>query len=114
GEGLGAAGGGGGGGEGGGGRLLLRPPESTPFIKQLSGFLDERLAPRLHLHSVFMDVFGLGVLIMGESGIGKSECALDLIDRGHRLVADGVLAFQRTSENLLAPPPRPTPSPLAL
>ena len=52
--------------------LLLTPTESTPFIKQLSAFLDERLAPRLHLHAVLIDVFGLGVLIMGESGIGKS------------------------------------------
>ena len=85
--------------------LLLTPTESTPFIKQLSAFLDERLAPRLHLHSVFMDVFGLGVLIMGESGIGKSECALDLIDRGHRLVADDVVEIKRMGENLVGASP---------
>jgi len=75
--------------------LLVTPLESTPFIKLLSAFLDKRLAPRLHLHSVLIDVFGLGVLIMGESGIGKSECALDLIDRGHRLVADDVVDIKR-------------------
>jgi HPr kinase/phosphorylase len=85
--------------------LLLTPTESTPFIKQLSAFLDERLALRLHLHSVFMDVFGLGVLIMGESGIGKSECALDLIDRGHRLVADDVVEIKRMGESLLGGSP---------
>jgi HPr kinase/phosphorylase len=53
--------------------VLVTPLESTPFIKQLTSFLDERLALRMHLHSVLLDVFGLGVLIIGESGIGKSE-----------------------------------------
>jgi HPr kinase/phosphorylase len=86
--------------------LLLTPTESTPFIKLLSSYLDERLALRLHLHSVLLDVFGLGVLIMGESGIGKSECALDLIDRGHRLVADDVVEIKRFGADVLvgAPP----------
>jgi HPr kinase/phosphorylase len=85
--------------------LLVTPVESTPFIKQLSAHLDERLAARLHLHSVLMDVFGLGVLITGDSGIGKSECALDLVDRGHRLVADDVVEIKRMSENLLGSSP---------
>jgi HPr kinase/phosphorylase len=85
--------------------LLLTPTESTPFIKQLSTFLDERLAMRLHLHAVLMDIFGLGVLIMGESGIGKSECALDLIDRGHRLVADDVVEVKRMAEALVGSSP---------
>jgi HPr kinase/phosphorylase len=79
--------------------------ESTPFIKQLSAHLDERLATRLHMHSVLMDVFGLGVLIMGESGIGKSECALDLIDRGHRLVADDVVEIKRMGDTLTGASP---------
>jgi HPr kinase/phosphorylase len=81
--------------------VLVTPSESTPFIKQLSAFLDERLAQRMHLHSVLLDVFGLGVLIVGESGIGKSECALDLIDRGHRLVADDVVEIRRLSDALV-------------
>jgi HPr kinase/phosphorylase len=85
--------------------LLVSPIESTPFIKQLSAHLDERLATRLHLHSVLMDVFGLGVLIMGESGIGKSECALDLIDRGHRLVADDVVEVKRMADTLVGASP---------
>jgi HPr kinase/phosphorylase len=80
--------------------LLLTPTDSTAFIKQLSAFLDERLALRMHLHSVLVDVFGLGVLIVGESGIGKSECALDLIDRGHRLVSDDVVEIKRKGESL--------------
>jgi HPr kinase/phosphorylase len=85
--------------------VLVTPSESTPFIKQLSAFLDERLAQRMHLHSVLLDVFGLGVLIVGESGIGKSECALDLIDRGHRLVADDVVEIRRLSDALMGSSP---------
>ena len=85
--------------------VLVTPIESTPLIKHLSSFLEERLALRLHLHSVLMDVFGLGVLIMGESGIGKSECALDLIDRGHRLVADDVVEIKRMADALLGSSP---------
>ena len=85
--------------------VLLTPLESTPFIKNLSALLDERLAMRLHLHSVMIDVFGLGVLIVGESGIGKSECALDLIDRGHRLVADDVVEIKRMGDSLTGSSP---------
>ena len=85
--------------------VLVTPTDSTAFIKQLSAFLEERLALRLHLHSVLMDVFGLGVLIVGESGIGKSECALDLIDRGHRLVADDVVEIKRMADALVGARP---------
>jgi HPr kinase/phosphorylase len=85
--------------------VLTTPLESTVFIKLLSGFLEERLATRLHLHSVLLDVFGLGVLILGESGIGKSECALDLIDRGHRLVADDVVEIKRMGDVLVGVSP---------
>jgi len=85
--------------------ILITSAESTPFIKALSAFLEERLALRLHLHSVLIDVFGLGVLIVGESGIGKSECALDLIDRGHRLVADDVVEIRRIGDVLIGASP---------
>ena len=85
--------------------VLTTPLESTAFIKLLSVFLDERLATRLHLHSVLLDVFGLGVLILGESGIGKSECALELIDRGHRLVADDVVEIKRMGDVLVGVSP---------
>lgn len=88
--------------------VLLTPLESTAFIKLLSAFLDERLATRLHLHSVLLDVFGLGVLILGESGIGKSECALELVDRGHRLVADDVVEVKRMGEVLVGASPELT------
>jgi HPr kinase/phosphorylase len=88
--------------------VLTTPLETTPFIKQLQALLDERLAARLHLHGVLLDVFGLGVLILGESGIGKSECALDLVDRGHRLVADDVVDIKRTGDQLFGVSPELT------
>jgi HPr kinase/phosphorylase len=88
--------------------VLTTRLESTPFIKQLAAYLDERLAPRTDLHAVLVDVFGLGVLIVGESGIGKSECALDLIDRGHRLVSDDVVELRRLGEAVVGAAPELT------
>lgn len=61
---------------------------STRFISKLTNYLDDALAPETRLHGVLVDVYGIGILITGESGIGKSETALELIKRGHRLVAD--------------------------
>jgi len=66
-------------------------------IHQICRFLEERLSATSSLHGVLMDVFGVGVLILGKSGIGKSECALDLILRGHRLVADDMVHIQKRS-----------------
>lgn len=74
------------------GTPLLRSAErSSVTIMALHALLDERLAPRKRLHGVLIDVFGVGLLLMGPSGVGKSECALDLVMRGHRLVADDVV-----------------------
>lgn len=71
------------------GIAVLRSPISTSrLLGELSSYLDGRLAPRTSVHGVFVDVYGLGVLIQGDSGIGKSETALELIKRGHRLIAD--------------------------
>jgi HPr kinase/phosphorylase len=68
---------------------VLRTALSTPVaIGRLTALLEHRLAPQETLHGVLLDILGLGVLLTGESGIGKSECALDLVVRGHRLVAD--------------------------
>lgn len=74
---------------------LLRTALATPMaIARLTTILEDRLAPRETRHGVLMDVLGLGVLVTGESGIGKSECALDLIVRGHRLVADDAVEIR--------------------
>jgi HPr kinase/phosphorylase len=71
--------------------LCTSDSRSSRTINALHALLDERLAPRTTLHGVLVDVFGVGVLILGKSGIGKSECALELVLRGHRLVADDVV-----------------------
>jgi len=78
---------------------LLRTPVATPIaIAKIGTLLDDALAVREVMHGVLMDILGLGVLIIGESGIGKSECALDLIVRGHRLVADDTVEVRRRGE----------------
>lgn len=81
--------------------LLRTTIDTTPFIHQLSGYLDYRLAPEIYIHGDLVDVYGIGLLIVGESGIGKSECALDLVDRGHRLVADDLVKILRRGEGIL-------------
>jgi len=81
---------------------VLKTPVVTPTaIAKLTSILEDSLAERTVLHAVLMDILGLGVLIAGESGIGKSECALDLIVRGHRLVADDTVEIRRRSETIL-------------
>lgn len=75
--------------------VLVTPELSSVAIIKLTNFLQEKLAPVLLLHGVMVDLFGIGVLLQGESGIGKSECALDLIVRGHRLVSDDVVEVRR-------------------
>src|SRR4030043_1804662 len=70
---------------------------TTDFIEGVTQFLEEKLAATSSIHGVLMDVFGGGVLILGKSGIGKSECALDLILRGHRLGADDMVSIQKRS-----------------
>jgi HPr kinase/phosphorylase len=81
---------------------LLRTALTTPLaIARLTGLLEDRLAPRELRHGDLLDVLGLGVLITGESGIGKSECALDLVVRGHRLVADDAVEIRCRSGAIL-------------
>src|SRR3954463_10714705 len=81
---------------------LIRTSVATPTaIAKLTSILEDSLAERTIIHAVLMDILGLGVLIIGESGIGKSECALDLIVRGHRLVADDTVEIRRRSETIL-------------
>lgn len=71
--------------------LFLSEARTSRTINALHALLDERLAPVTQLHGVLVDVFGIGMLLLGKSGIGKSECAVELVLRGHRLVADDVV-----------------------
>jgi HPr kinase/phosphorylase len=81
---------------------LLRTALTTPVaIARLTNILEDRLAPRETRHGVLMDILGLGVFLTGESGIGKSECALDLVVRGHRLVADDTVEIRCRGEAVL-------------
>jgi len=72
---------------------------SFDFIERITQFLEEKLSATTSLHGVLMDVFGVGLLLLGKSGIGKSECALDLILRGHRLVADDMVHIRKRSSS---------------
>lgn len=71
--------------------LLRSHHQSSTFISLITQYLEERLLPQTSVHGVLVDVLGVGVLLLGKSGVGKSECALDLVLRGHRLVADDVV-----------------------
>ena len=81
---------------------LLRTEESTTsFIAALIGFLNLHLAPRITRHGVLIEVYGEGLLIVGESGVGKSETAVELVKRGHRLVADDAVEIRKVSNKSL-------------
>jgi len=81
--------------------LLEAQLDAAPLIDLLRIYLGKKLAPKTTMHGVLMDVLGLGVLIIGESGLGKSELALELISRGHGLVADDVVELSRTAPNVI-------------
>jgi len=75
--------------------LLVSDQTTSVVIQSITRVLEYELAPSTTVHGVLVDVYGMGVLLLGESGIGKSECALDLIQRGHRLVADDVVEIRK-------------------
>lgn len=82
-------------------RTILRTKHSTTkFINILINHLNDVLAPSTTLHGVLVEVYGMGILIIGESGVGKSETALELIKRGHRLVADDAVEVKKVDERL--------------
>jgi HPr kinase/phosphorylase len=81
--------------------LFSTPAMSSTSITRTTYFLEETMAPKVTMHSGLLDVYGIGVLLLGDSGIGKSECALDLIRRGHRLVADDTVEVRRVGEDQL-------------
>ena len=74
---------------------------TSEFMAEIIRWLNVQLAPCISIHGVLVDVYGVGVLIMGESGIGKSEAALELIKRGHRLVSDDVVEIRKVSDETL-------------
>ena len=75
--------------------------QTSAFTAEVIRWLNVELAPCISIHGVLVDVYGVGVLIMGESGIGKSEAALELINRGHRLVTDDVVEIRKVSDDTL-------------
>ena len=81
--------------------LFTTPAMSSTAITRTTYFLEETMAPKVTMHSGLLDVYGIGVLLLGDSGIGKSECALDLVYRGHRLIADDMVIVKRHPNNLL-------------
>ncbi len=87
--------------------VLQTSMKTTSFSSRLTNFLESKLAPLTAVHGVLVDVYGIGVLIIGKSGVGKSETALELIKKGHRLVADDCVEIRQEAENLLigSPPP---------
>lgn len=82
-------------------RTILRTKlPTTKFINVLINYLDYALAPEITIHGVLVEVYGMGVLLIGKSGVGKSETALELIKRGHRLVADDAVEIKKVDEGL--------------
>ena len=81
--------------------ILLSRQQTSPFMAEIIRRLNVELAPCISIHGVLVDVYGEGVMITGESGIGKSEAALELIKRGHRLVTDDVVEIRRVSDETL-------------
>ena len=75
--------------------------KTAEFYRRLKPFLDEAFAPNTTVHASLADVFGVGLLFLGRSGIGKSECVLDLVERGHRLVADDIVHVTRHGNDVL-------------
>ncbi|RKZ30017.1 HPr(Ser) kinase/phosphatase [bacterium] len=74
---------------------------TVDLMNRLANWLDIQFAPKVYVHGTMVDVYGVGMLYTGKSGIGKSECALDLVERGHRLVADDAVELRKHSDNVL-------------
>ncbi|WP_302654517.1 HPr(Ser) kinase/phosphatase [uncultured Clostridium sp.] len=88
--------------------LLRTTSVTTNFISKMTIYLSDKFAPETRLHGVLVDVYGIGILITGESGIGKSETALELIKRGHRLVTDDAVDIKEIDGELIGTSPKIT------
>ena len=88
--------------------LLRTTSVTTSFISKMTIYLSDKFAPETRLHGVLVDVYGIGILITGESGIGKSETALELIKRGHRLVTDDAVDIKEIDGELIGTSPKIT------
>ncbi len=82
--------------------IFKSPLQTSKLVSQITVFIEQENAPMVSVHGTFVDVYGTGILLLGKSGIGKSECALELVERGHRLVADDIvyIRLQGTDELL--------------
>jgi HPr kinase/phosphorylase len=81
--------------------LIRSTLKTGDFYRRLYSYLEERLAPTTQMHGSLADVYGVGLLFVGKSGIGKSECVLDLVERGHRLVADDMVMVSKRGNEIL-------------
>lgn len=81
--------------------IIMSTVPTTRLISQLNTYLEQYFAPTVNVHAVLLDVYGMGTLLLGGSGVGKSECALELIERGHRLVSDDYVILRRISKDLI-------------
>lgn len=80
--------------------ILKTPLRTVMLITQLTFYLEDKFASETSIHASLVDVFGMGVLMVGRSGVGKSECALELLERGHRLIADDIVEIKRVGNKL--------------
>lgn len=87
--------------------VLSTTMTTTRFSSRLTNYLESKLAPTTAVHGVLVDVYGIGILLTGKSGVGKSETALELVKKGHRLVADDCVEIRQEAENLLIGDPPP-------
>jgi HPr kinase/phosphorylase len=81
--------------------VVVSELKTAEFYRRMIPFMNDRFAPRTYVHGSLADVYGVGLLLVGRSGIGKSECVLDLVERGHRLVADDVVQISRQGHDVL-------------